>query len=77
MAGNNYPKKISNFNPNGVSHGLNKRERFNSDPYDKRKTAENNSHFPYNYHPPQDIIIDPKLVNYPLKSNYYNYQLHF
>jgi hypothetical protein len=66
---------VSIFNPTNNTL-FNKRERFNSDPHDKRKIPENNqSHFNQAYHPVSDIVIDPKLVNYSLTSTlfYYNY----
>jgi hypothetical protein len=69
---NNYPKKVSIFNPTSNS-GFARRERFNSDPHDKRKIIEDNqSHLNGNYYIQPDILIDPKLVNYSLTSMIYN-----
>jgi hypothetical protein len=69
---NNYPKKISIFNPSSNTL-FNKRERFNSDPHDKRKVPQDNqSDFNQAFQPPQEIWIDPKLVNYSLTSKLLN-----
>jgi len=67
---NNYPKRVSVFDQTS-NDGINRRERFNSDPQDKRKTPDNQSFINGNYSVQPEIVIDPKLVNYPLFSNIY------
>ena len=65
---NNYPKKVSIFNPTSTT-GFNRRERFNSDPHDKRKIIEDiQSPFNGSHYLQPDIFIDPKLVSYSLTS---------
>ncbi len=54
------------------NEGFKGRERFNSDPQDKRKIPDNNqSYINGNNSVQPDIVIDPKLVNYPLTSKFY------